>query len=509
VQKAEKIGGSEHRRTSWLLFGFGLSCFLHLLIAVKPNEAQAAVLWSAGQEMGDYSEWKGDGLGGEYNTGSGVTVLTTEKAHSGTHGLKLTVDAPPGSGNHATRNFRWGVKGIHSLPVDAYYSAWYYFPQSIKPAEFWNIFQWKTKISASVINPTMVLNIDQRADGHMYVYLWDWIRSLDVGDAAIDLPLNQWIHIEAFYRHATDATGHVTFWQDGRQIIDVANVQTQWPSTDEDARQWSIDSYTNGLTPSAATIYVDDAVISTTRVGSGSTGDVNPEIDRISNAASWLAGQVAPGQIVSVLGTDIGPNPPVLALDERGFVTTELSGTRVLFDGVPAPLLYVSVDQVNAVAPYELAPGKSALVMVERLGQTSKPVSIPVVESNPGLFTSDFSGQGQGVIFNQDGSLNATNNPAKRGSTVSIFATGEGQTNPPGVDGKLADSALPVPKLPVQLLIGGYEAEIQYAGGAQGWIDGLLQITARIPPSIQNGRHAVVLRIGAASSQPGVMITVW
>ena len=77
------------------------------------------------------------------------------------------------------------------------------------------------------------------------------------------------------------------------------------------------------------------------------------------------------------------------------------------------------------------------------------------------------------------------------------------------MDGKLADSALPVPKLPVQLLIGGYEAEIQYAGGAQGWIDGLLQITARIPPSIQNGRHAVVLRIGAASSQPGVMITVW
>ena len=123
----------------------------------------------------------------------------------------------------------------------------------------------------------MVLNIDQRADGHMYVYLWDGIRSLNVGDAAIDLPLNQWIHIEAFYHHATDATGHVTFWQDGQQIIDVANVQTQWPSTDEDARQWSIDSYTNGLTPSAATIYVDDAVISTTRVGSGSTCDVNQD----------------------------------------------------------------------------------------------------------------------------------------------------------------------------------------------------------------------------------------
>ena len=81
----------------------------------------------------------------------------------------------------------------------------------------------------------------------------------------------------------------------------------------------------------------------------------------------------------------------------RGWGTaTELSDIRVLFDGVVAPVLYVSAGQANAVAPYAVAGRGSTQVMVESYGQTSMPVTLPVVVANPGLFTANASGRGRG-----------------------------------------------------------------------------------------------------------------
>ncbi|HSW44455.1 MAG TPA: M12 family metallopeptidase, partial [Phycisphaerae bacterium] len=64
----------------------------------------------------------------------------------------------------------------------------------------------------------------------------------------------------------------------------------------------------------------------------GSTGAVN--------AASYASGSVAPGQIVAVFGTNLGPaTPALLRLDGAGKVATELAGVRILFDGVAAPMV--------------------------------------------------------------------------------------------------------------------------------------------------------------------------
>ena len=228
-----------------------------------PPPPAGSVLWSADTETGNYSQWNGDQLGGEYDTGNGNTTVTTAHAHSGKYALALSVDAPVGSGNAATRNFRWGVQGTHSLPVDGYYSVWLYFPGVWVASTFWNVFQWKTKIDSTTINPSMVLNVDPGASGTMHFMLWNWIASQSVCVSTLTIPTNRWVHVEAFMHHATDKTGHVIFWQDGTKICDVSNVQTQWPSTDENARQWSVDSYSDGLTPTAATIYADDAAIGT------------------------------------------------------------------------------------------------------------------------------------------------------------------------------------------------------------------------------------------------------
>ena len=80
----------------------------------------------------------------------------------------------------------------------------------------------------------------------------------------IDLPEQQWIHLEARYVPAVDDSGRITIWQDGVQLWDVTNVQTAFANN----VYWSIANYTDDIQPSTASIYIDDAVISSTRVDS-------------------------------------------------------------------------------------------------------------------------------------------------------------------------------------------------------------------------------------------------
>jgi len=134
-------------------------------------------------------------------------------------------------------------------------------------------------------------------------------------------------------------------------------------------------------------------------------------------------------------------------------------------------------------------------------------VTVPVASSAPGLFTV-IAGTGQAVAINHDGKLNSPVDPAARGSVVTLYATGEGLTDPVGQDGRLASVPYPKPVLPVTLTVGGYPADILFAGEAPGFA-GLMQINARLPAgSAPNGSVPLVLRVGTASSQTGVTITV-
>jgi uncharacterized protein (TIGR03437 family) len=230
----------------------------------------------------------------------------------------------------------------------------------------------------------------------------------------------------------------------------------------------------------------------------------------IVSAASFLGGGVAPGMIVSIFGSGLGP-PQIasLELDANGYVKTELRGTRVLFNDVPAPLIFTSETQVGAVAPYALDGSSTLRVVVEMRGVRSAPVELAVSESAPGLFTLHSSGSGGGAILNQDGTVNTPENPAERGSVVALFGTGEGQTEPAGQDGKLATQTLPRPRLPVSVTIAGRDAELLYAGGAPGLVAGVVQVNARVPEDLTaTGEVPVILRVGNAASQPGVTLAV-
>ena len=170
----------------------------------------------------------------------------------------------------------------------------------------------------------------------------------------------------------------------------------------------------------------------------------------VVNAASFLGGLVAAGEIVAIFGTGMGPAALVgLSLTRAGFVDNFLSDSQVLFDGAPAPLIYVSANQTSAIVPYAVAGKSSTQLQVQYQGRNSNTVTLPVAGAAPALFSLDSSGKGGGAILNQDSNVNSAANPADKGSIVVLFGTGEGQTSPGGVDGRLAASVFPKPVQPV------------------------------------------------------------
>jgi uncharacterized protein (TIGR03437 family) len=134
---------------------------------------------------------------------------------------------------------------------------------------------------------------------------------------------------------------------------------------------------------------------------------------------------------------------------------------------------------------------------------------VNVAPASPGIFALDASGKGGGAILNQDTSVNSPQNPAAKGSVIVLYATGGGQTNPPGRDGQIANAPnLPAPVLPVKVRIGGVESQVQYAGAAPGFIAGAMQINVRVPETAPSGNVPVILEIGGWPSQEGLTVAI-
>jgi polysaccharide lyase-like protein len=216
-------------------------------------------LWSAGMESGNLSEWTANQCGGEYNSGISNSEASTDFAHSGSWAANLTITTPsaPTSG---TRLFRWCEPRTYPK---LFYSAWFFFPRNYAAPNFWNIVQWKSK-TATRNDPFFILNVGNRADGNMHLYLYNWQTRVSYKQEAASLPAGRWIHIEAYHECAADNTGRVTVWQDGTLLYDVPNVRTRYSDGD---CQWSVNNYSDGLSPNTATLYIDDAAIGLSRIG--------------------------------------------------------------------------------------------------------------------------------------------------------------------------------------------------------------------------------------------------
>ncbi len=219
----------------------------------------------------------------------------------------------------------------------------------------------------------------------------------------------------------------------------------------------------------------------------------------IARVFGGTATTVAPGMLLSVFGTNLGPESGVAAVsNEQGKLPSQLAGVEVLVNGLSAPLLYASAGQLNFQAPFEISGTTSAQIAVRYRGVESNLVALPVTATSPNLYRG---------AFHTDGTQVGSANPARPGEIIIFFATGHGITGPTISSGQLATGTAFRPVADVRLNVGGQETSLLYSGLAPGTI-GILQINAQMPNSIGAGDWPVALMIGGLSAGEGLSIPI-
>jgi len=133
------------------------------------------------------------------------------------------------------------------------------------------------------------------------------------------------------------------------------------------------------------------------------------------------------------------------------------------------------------LAPPQIAGSQDLQIGVLYQGLPVASIPITVTDAAPALYPA---------ILNQDGSVNSAVNPAARGSVIELYGTGFG-----------------ISGLPVSVSVGGYSAQVLYAGPVSGY-PGLFQVNAQVPTGyLGSGAYAAVASLGVSFTQPGV--DVW
>jgi uncharacterized protein (TIGR03437 family) len=232
-------------------------------------------------------------------------------------------------------------------------------------------------------------------------------------------------------------------------------------------------------------------------------------VTSITNDADFSPGPVSPGELVVIWGSGLGPATLTSFMTTpAGAIPRTFAGTTVTFNNYTAPVVYTSAGSVCVIVPYEVAGLSSATVVVRYNGSAPASFTQSVAPTAPHFFTTSYAPVGQIVGLDSDYSVNSANNPAPPGSVVVLYATGEGVTSPPGVDGTVVGSMLTQPLANAVVMIGGQRAELLYAGGAPGIVEGVLQVNARIPAGTSSGNAPVSLQIGSAVTPAGATIAV-
>jgi uncharacterized protein (TIGR03437 family) len=240
-----------------------------------------------------------------------------------------------------------------------------------------------------------------------------------------------------------------------------------------------------------------------------------PSIDSggVVHGASFRPPPLAPGSIISIFGENQSSGAGgsmALPLPQL------LAGTRVRAGGAFLPLFFSSPGQVNAGLPYNLDPNSGPASMVVFRGSIpSDPEEVPLTIANPGLFTLNSSGSGEGIFQDITFRLiaNSIANPGGRtgisaDEPVIIYATGLGAvTNPPGLGQAASVDPLSHVIAGMQLTIGGKNAVFYFRGLAPNFV-GLYQINALVPEGIPPGNAEVILTVNGVSSPAGVTLSI-
>ncbi len=223
-------------------------------------------------------------------------------------------------------------------------------------------------------------------------------------------------------------------------------------------------------------------------------------IDSVVNAASLASGQpVAPGSLVAIFGAGLGPAVGFGRIGVNGSIGDSLGGVAVTFNGVPAPLLYVSARQINAQVPWEISGEAQVAVTVN--GAPVGQFSVATAPIAPGVFTTE----GQALALHADGTPVSASNPAAAGETLTVFANGLGPVAPSIADGAASGDAVRMAgSTPV--FIGGVACDVTFAGLSSTLV-GVNQLSVVVPAGV-HGTVPLVINAGGIISTAAVTVAI-
>jgi len=225
----------------------------------------------------------------------------------------------------------------------------------------------------------------------------------------------------------------------------------------------------------------------------------------VVNGASFDT-PVSPGSLVSIFGSNLAP-----VTMQAGFIPLPvLLGVSVQFNGINAPLLYVSPTQINAQMPWEISSTSIVSVVVINNMVSSNAQSVAIAPFGPGVFATGI----YAIAIHQDGTLAAppgapfappASHPAAPGEILEVLATGLGATSPPGITGTNSLDAERMTAATPTVLIGGVQARVTFSGLSPQFV-GVDQVNVVVPEDVApaSGVPIVIETGGRTSVYPSI-----
>ncbi|MBI1357081.1 MAG: hypothetical protein GC160_22295 [Acidobacteria bacterium] len=229
-------------------------------------------------------------------------------------------------------------------------------------------------------------------------------------------------------------------------------------------------------------------------------GSQNPQATAAGfvNGASFASGWT-PGGAGSIFGDLLADSADPVAASVAPF-PTDLAGVKVSVNGTPAPLIFVSRQQINLQVPFGTANG-AATVEIDNNGKKAVIQNVPINSVQPGVFEITVGGQRIAAALRQDYSVITPTNRPVPGEVVQMYFTGGGPlspsvaTNTPG-----PSSPLPYTTAGATVKLDGVEQQNLGSFYAPGLITAN-QINFVVAQGTSAGDHVLVLTMGGADSQ--------
>ena len=253
---AENVGGTESAGTG------GAST----IEAGAPGQAgsDGTIFFEADHEDGSLGVWDSgpDMDAGGYYADSNVEppqFRADGPAHSGSGAVEVTIDTSTGTAPIA-RLYR-------RIETDrAYYSAWFYLAETHDPSSWWSIFLYRAvrdRSDSIDLWSVDLVRVDNEDRLTLAIYDHDQGRNLDLLSLPT-VPIAQWFQLQAYLETPDGQPSRLELWLDDEQVLARSDLR-QMP--EGEPVYWVIGNGGDTLEPPVSTLYIDDAIISSTRVG--------------------------------------------------------------------------------------------------------------------------------------------------------------------------------------------------------------------------------------------------